>query len=339
MTISTKLSLCVIAVILPAIWLPLLASQADQEMNGARVIESQAMQSPRDAGAAELTAIEALVRSKQYKDAESRLRGFLAVHPRSADGHFLLGYVLYRENRPTDSLAEYTRGASYRTPATDDLAAVSMDYILLHDYADADKWLTKAASWDPGNLLDWYYLGRTKYAENRFEESIAAFRQCLALHPKDIAAEYNLGLAYEGLEQNSQAATAFENAISWQSSASHPDPQPYLDLGILLLSENRDTEALSNLKTATELDIRNPKAHQELGEAYEKLNDLPKAQLELERAVSLAENVPALHFELGRIYRKEGLRAKAKEQFARCAALNAGHTTEAEETPDLTYPE
>lgn len=275
-----------------------------------------------------------LVKNREYASASQRIQEFLKAHPDSADGHFLLGYVLYREQKPRESLAEYTQGARFRKPNADDLAIVAMDYILLRDYADADKWLTQATTWSPQDELYWYYLGRTKYAENHFDEAIADFRHCLTLTPHDVRAEYNLGLAYAGLGRSADAIAAYRTAIDWQQHSAHPDPQPYLDLGILLLDQSQPRQAQPWLEKAAALAPYNPRAHEELGKAYEQIQNLPAASRELDAAIALAPNIPSLHFELGRIDQRLGLVAKAKEEFARCAALNATHSTDAVETPN-----
>lgn len=299
-------------------------------------ISSVGQQEPQSIDAA-LAADETLVQSGHLAGAEKDVRTYLSKHANSADGHFLLGYVLYREDKPTDSLAEYTLGASFRKPHAGDLAVVAMDYVLLRDYADADKWLTKATVWQPENALYWYYLGRTKYNENHFHEAIEAFTKSLALHPRDVRAEYNLGLSYVGLGLNDAAETAYRNAIAWQQNAEHQDPQPYLDLGILLAQQGHGGQAISQLQRAAGLDPKNPRAHEELGRVDEQMHQLTSAQTELETAVSLAPNVPGLHFELGRIYQKEGMSVRAKSEFARCAVLNGTHSTDSAETPNLDF--
>ena len=276
----------------------------------------------------------AIITRGELPAAEKSLRSYLTGHAESADAHFLLGYVLYREAKPSESLAEYTAGARFRKPAANDLASVAMDYVLLHDYPDADKWLTMTVSWQPQNALYWYYLGRTRYNENRFEQAIDAFRKTLELTPHDVRAEYNLGLSYQGLNRNLDAAAAYRTAIEWEKGVAHPDPQPYLDLGILLSQQGQLQAAVPDLEKAVDLDANNPKAHEELGRALEQLHDLARAQAEIERAVTLAPDISSLHFELGRIYRQEGLSDRAKEEFARCAALNATHSTNAAETPN-----
>jgi tetratricopeptide (TPR) repeat protein len=50
-----------------------------------------------------------------------------------------------------------------------------------------------------------YLLGRTKYNENRFAEAITSFERVLALRPKDVQAEDNLGLSQQGLGHTEQA--------------------------------------------------------------------------------------------------------------------------------------
>ncbi|MGC2639523.1 MAG: tetratricopeptide repeat protein [Acidobacteriaceae bacterium] len=286
---------------------------------------------PADPALAECLA---LIEKRAYAQADKGIRTYLTGHPDSADGHFLLGYALYRENQPRESLAEYTSGAQLRKPTANVLAVVAMDYILLRDYADADKWLTQATAWIPDNELYWYYLGRTRYAENHFQEAIHAFNQCLTLTPHDLRAEYNLGLAYAGLGRNDEAAAAYRTAIAWDQDSAAKDPQPYLDLGTLLLDEGKPDEALPALQQAVALDPQNPRAHEQLGQTWEQLKNLSQADTEMHAAVKLAPDVASLHFELGRILQREGLTANARAEFARCAALNANHSTDSAPTPN-----
>jgi Flp pilus assembly protein TadD len=307
-------------------------------------------------------------------EAERRVRQYLAVHPDSANAHFLLGYILFREiqeqaaisentslsdSAPTAvsgsasrhtsataslgdkgatseasdrntktkaSLAEFTEGAKYHPPSAFDLKIVAFDYVLLGDYTDADKWLTKMLQWTPDDAEGWYYLGRTKYNENRFDEAVDGFQQSLKLDPQSVKAEDNLGLALAGLGRVDEAAGAYENAIAWQKNAATKNPGPYIDMGSLLLDQNRSTEAITYLKQAIEISPPDFKAHELLGKAYSRLDQLPEAQNELEQAVALAPENPNLPCMLGPLYRKQGLNDKAKVQFDRCAAMSGTHS-------------
>jgi len=309
-----------------------------------------------------LSDAKTLLRESKFSEAERLVREYLKSHPNSADGHFLLGHVLFREIQaeaildrqlalqaqggmggamatpgpylPKDreekakaSLEEFTAGAKYRNPSAADLKIVAFDYIVLGDYPDADKWLTKMLEWDPNDSDGWYNLGRTKYNENRFAEAISAFQQCLKLDPKNVKAEDNLGLSFAGLGHNEEAAAAYQKAIDWQAQSLARNPRPYIDLGSLLIDENRPKDAVTFLLQAVEIDPRDSKTHELLGKAYTRLEEFPKAQVELEKAIELSPQTPNLHCMLAPVYRKQGLAERAKGEYDRCAALTGSRST------------
>jgi len=267
--------------------------------------------------------------------AETALHSYLKEQPTSADAHFLLGYVLFREQKAADSLAEFTVGARQRRPKADELETVASDYVLLHDYTDADKWFTAVTVESPTNAHAWYLLGRTKYNENNFADAVSSFERALALHPRDVEAENNLGLSLRELNESEKAKAAFQAAIDWQGDAP-TDSQPFLNLGTILADENEFDKSIPYLAKAASLSPQNPKIHEELGEVYEAQKKLPQAQAELENAVALAPNTSGLHFKLGRIYRHEGLLDRAQKEFDLCEKLNRTHSST--NTPNPLVP-
>jgi len=319
-----------------------------------------------------LVDAKALFQQAKFTEADRVVRQYLQNHPDSADGHFLLGHILFREiqaqatletqfpsqahgsrgsTRPMRStsseapvsktaqemakasLAEFTAGAKFHEPSAADLKTVALDYVLLSDYPDADKWLTKMLEWAPNDSEGWYYLGRTKYNENRFAEAISAFQRCLKLDPKNAKAEDNLGLSFAGLGRNEEAASAYNQAIAWQAQSLQKNPGPYIDLGSLLIDENRPQDAITFLLQAIEIAPRGSRGHELLGKAYTRVEDFPKAQTELEKAIELSPQTPNLHCMLAPVYRKQGLAEKAKSEYDRCAALTGTHSTPQEPSP------
>lgn len=262
----------------------------------------------------------------ELPQAESTVRQYLKQNPTSADGHFLLGDVLFLEKRPRESLAEFTAGAKYQHPDPKELRTVASDYVLLGDFADADKWFTEVTTETPEDAEAWYLLGRTKYNENRFEEAIASFERVLALRPKDVQAEDNLGLSQQGLGQVEQAKAAFQTAIEWQKGRP-ADAQPFLNLGMLLTEHGDAADGVQPLRTAVQIAPDNPKVHEQLGRALQANGDLEGAQAELEAAARLAPNAAALHFRLGQIYHQRGMSQRAQQEFAICARLNGAHSS------------
>lgn len=283
-----------------------------------------------------LEQARALFQAGKLQAAEQQTRHYLNANPGSADGYFLLGDIFFRERKARESLAAFTDGARYRHPGAAELRTVASDYVLLGDYADADKWFTMVTGETPDDADAWYLLGRTKYNENRFAEAVGCFQHTLALHPRDLSAEDNLGLAQQGLGQSDKAKEAYENAIAWQGSAP-TDAQPFLNLGILLRESGDAAAAVSELKKAAALAPANPKAREELGRALESAGDLPGALSELEAAVQLAPNAAGLHFKLGQLYRRAGKNDRAQQEFAICEKLNGTHSST--EVPNPFSPE
>lgn len=294
-------------------------------------------QQPAKIGDDSLTQARTFLKAGDLVKAESTLRSYLTQHIDSAEAHFLLGYTLFLEKKPKQSLEQYTAGARSQRPSPDDLKIVSFDYVLLGDYTDADKWLSMVAAETPEDAHVWYLLGRAQYNENHFAQAIDSFTHALSLNPRDVKSKNNLGLSYEGLNRFGDAQKAYTQAIEWQQGASEKSAQPYLNLGILLAEHGQPTQGLPYLQQAATLEPANPKAREQLGRAYQMLKMLPQAEEELKKAVELAPNVSALHFRLGQIYQHLGRKQEAQEEFAVCAKLNSTHSST--ETPNPAFPE
>jgi Flp pilus assembly protein TadD len=207
---------------------------AQMQMQGQTPVKTQADVS------GPLNDARKLLANGDYAGADHSLRDLLKQAPDSADAHFLLGFALLHEQKPTESLAEYTQGAKFREPSPEELLGVASAYILLKDDADAEHWLTIAAKRAPEKPLIWYLLGRTQYDENHGADAERSFLTCLRLDPHHLRAEYNLGLVYELLQRPDNAVAAYRTAIGWEEAAPPAkDMQPYLDLGILLRKQGK----------------------------------------------------------------------------------------------------
>jgi len=299
----------------------------------------------------ELAKARELVEKSKFDEAEDAVLQYIARHPQSPDGHFLLGLIYFRQvqsqarsngmylapgelpstavdsgsrdAKVRASLAAFTEGGKLGRPSAFDLKIVSLDYILLADYSSADKWLTLALEWDPSDADSWYYLGRTKYSENRFEEAIRAFQKCLDLRRLFVLAADGLGLSQAGLGHTADAIASLQKALSMQENFAQKTPEPYIDLGDILNQQARFDDALPLLQQAVTIAPRNVRAHEVLGKTYLNLNRLPEAQQELEAAVSIDPGLPALHYLLAQICRKAGQLDKAKSELERFQSLKA----------------
>jgi len=309
----------------------------------------QAKTAPPDPALAEA---KALLEKELVPEAEKATRQFLQQHAESAEGHYLLGYILFdevrekyvgeerkqgenfrysdtvgaslaatRDAKARESLAELSAGARYHAPSAFDLKIVALNYLLLKDEPSAEKWFTASVTLNPQDPQAWFYLGRTKYSQTKYAGAIEAFAHCLKLDPENVTAEYNVGLAYEGLNQTDQAIEAYQNAIAWESQQAEKSPDPFVGLARLYLHQNQPEKAVPYLVQAVSASPEVSSPHEELGKAYSVLDHLPEAQEQLEKAVQLSPEKASLRCLLGQVYQKEKMTAKAQTEFGRCTVL------------------
>jgi Flp pilus assembly protein TadD len=282
-------------------------------------------QTAADAGS--LSAAQRLVNEGKFAEADAALRPLIAANPKAAEPRYLLAYALLREDKPVDSLKEYTAAAALRPPIAAELRNVALDYVLLHDLADADRWMSQALAMDAKDADTWYAMGRLRYTQGRYGDALTCFEKTLQLNPRSVKGEDNLGLAYEALNRNDDALRAYRTAIALQKDDPSPSEQPLLNLGILLLHRNQLQEAQQLLEQAAKIAPKEPRIHENLGQVYLRTDRIADAVKEFSSAVMLAPQNPRYHYLLGQAYRRSGDVEQARQEFARSEALNGAHST------------
>jgi tetratricopeptide (TPR) repeat protein len=265
--------------------------------------------------AGDLAAARDSVKQGRYLEAEKQLREYVAGHPADAEARYLLAFTLFRENKPADSLNEYTEAARHHPPRAEDLKTVALDYVLLNDYADAEHWIRYAVSMDPNDGEAWYEAGRIEYTLNYFHPALDAFQRSLQLDPASVKAENNLGLTFEGLNRTDEAIAAYRKALAMQAGSPHPSEQPFLNLATVLIDRNQFDEALGLLQQAQQIAPNDAKILAQLGRLYMEKGNLDAARTVLERAVAIEPEKASLHFQLGQVYKKSGATEKAQAEF------------------------
>jgi tetratricopeptide (TPR) repeat protein len=299
-----------------------------------------------------LAAAKSLLQQGLITQSEKATRDFLHQHADSAEGHYLLGHILFdeireeyvgeeqkkgenfrysdavapplaaiRDAKARESLAELSAGARYQSPSASDLKIVGLNYLLLKDQPSAEQWLNASVMLNPHDAQAWFYLGRTKYSETQYAGAIEAFTHCLKLEPRNVTAEYNVGLSYEGLNQNDEAIQAYENAITWQAQSEAKSPDPFVALARLYLHQNEAEKAVPYLTQAVAAFPQLSLSHEELGKVYSVLHRLPEAQEQLEKAVQLSPKKASLRCLLGQVYQQQKMTAKAQAEFGRCTSI------------------
>src|SRR5688500_16572995 len=176
--------------------------------------------------------------------------------------------------------------------STDASAALAEGTIFL-DTGEIDKAidaLSQAVKLDPDLALAWFRLGiayalaekrdatlpttspdetngksaRVKTnSEKAFEKAVAAYKKMIGINAEDDVAHFNLGRAYNKLNEDENAAKSLKQAVKLK-----PDDTEYqTELGAIFIKLAQYHEAIPPLKKALELDPDNIRAQELLEDA------------------------------------------------------------------------
>lgn len=100
-------------------------------------------------------------------------------------------------------------------------------------------------------------------SEEAFEKAVAAYKKQLDANPDDHLAYFNLGRAYNKLNEDEDAAKALKQAVKLNPE----DTEYQTELGAILVKLAQYAEAIPPLKKATDLDPENTRAIELLEDA------------------------------------------------------------------------
>ncbi len=100
-------------------------------------------------------------------------------------------------------------------------------------------------------------------SDKAFENAVKAYKKILAKNPKDDAAQFNLGRAYNKLNQDTEAQKALAQAVKLKPE----DGQYQTEFGTILIKLAQYQEAVAALKKAVAIDTDNLQAQDLLEKA------------------------------------------------------------------------
>ena len=222
------------------------------------------------------------------------------------------------------------------------------------DMEAAEVEFRTAARLDPGNIEAGYNLGTVLLNQGRVDEAAMAFDRLLGLglpnepaqrvfeslatihlmredYPKaatalqaavrsnsgNVAAQYNLGLAYRALNDVESAKEQFNIVIRLDPT----DPMPHGQLGELYEAEGNTSLALQEFHKVVELDPQNLAGLMQMGRLYYAARDFESARDALTRVLSIESNNVWAIVSLGRVYYETGRFDWAARQFSQVLEL------------------
>jgi tetratricopeptide (TPR) repeat protein len=201
------------------------------------------------------------------------------------------------------------------------------------DYATSEKLLHTLIAKNPNSYRAWFDLGFLYTAQERTDDSIAAYRKAVAAKPDVFESNLNLGLML--------ARTHQQEAETFLRAATRLKPSDRTDEGLAraslslarVLEAGKPEEAISAYREALRLQPSAPETHLALGSLLERQKDAKGAEEQYQGALTLAsagadasskETAGQAVTALANLYMEEKRFPDAESMLRKLATANAG---------------
>jgi Tfp pilus assembly protein PilF len=270
--IRTRVMLVIIALLMSASG----AAAAVRQQNASSTIDERLKR----------VAAEVFSRIDQADANIAELKSILAIDPRSAQAHMLLG-IAYRTKGAPELMGE--AAAELRQALEIDPTLTPARLYLAHLYLDlarperAREELQTALARVPGHPQLLALLAETERQLGKLEAALDLANQALKSNPSFAEARYYQGLALFDLKRRDEAIQAFEQAIKDGGQR----PEVYGSLGAAYLEASRIDEAIGSLTEAVKLNSSRADLIIPLARAYRLKGELARAEAALAHVRSL----------------------------------------------------
>jgi tetratricopeptide (TPR) repeat protein len=246
----------------------------------------------------------------QLPEAESLLNSALALNPDDVRSHFLLGRVLFNEEKYLAAQPHleraWTQGHAL-AQAKDAWYLLGVTDLKLQQLAAARE-LFKRTLLTLGDKASTHVrLGRAYYTGDYPDEAVIEFKKAISLAPQALGQHYYLGLAYLGHNPEAGFARAEPEFRSELALTPSDFPSHYM-LGYIALKQSRMPEAEREVTRALSLKPDDPEALLLAAELFSATTRDPEAEPLLRKAISsLGISTPPkydairAHYMLGRL--------------------------------------
>lgn len=285
-------------------------------------------------------------RTDRLDENVKELKQILALDPRSADAHMLLGIAYSTwgaKELKGEAIGEFRQALDLNP------RLVQVRFFLAHLYLDlgraarAREELDAALLQTPGNPEFLALLGEAERQSKNPRRAVEVTRQALQADPSFAPARYYLGLALLDAGQRDEGIKELEQVLR----AGAPIADAYLSLGAAYTEAGRTAEAIDTLTRGLRVDPARSQLHIALARAYRAKGRLDKADAQLtlgkpkRTALSDSSDYPYqqveldFHLERGMVKLQRGQLAAAAEAFKKVLEMEPGHEAATRELAEV----
>ena len=148
--------------------------------------------------------------------------------------------------------------------------------------------------------------------------SIESFEKAILINPDYAEALYNLGVAYQKLDQPDMAIETYKKAVAIQ----HAYPTAHHNLGIIYFQKDQINSAIKSFEWAIAYSPNYSEAIRNLGSALQKINQFVEAKKQFEKVISLDPEYAQAYEDLGILCEIINLPNEALSYFEKALKVN-----------------
>jgi len=205
-------------------------------------------------------------------------------NPDLAPVHRIAGLLLYNSGWYEQAVAEYSRAIELEPGSGAAYRRLGQAYERNNQLSEALAAYTRAIAVDPQDYRSYQALGSFYFERANYGEAVKHLRKEVDLAPEEPNAHFALGSAYLDLGRLVDAETEFRMAVHLEETSTALER-----LGVVLLYEERDAEAVTYLSRATALSPEGYLPWMNVATAYRRMHWKAESDQANRRALELAE--------------------------------------------------
>ena len=250
----------------------------------------------------QLSAARELSLQSNFKKAEMLTRDIIKKDPGIIDAYSTLGHIYLKQNRYKEALEFYKKALGLKPDDAALITGVAACHLKLDQKGEAEAVLLDSLKILPSDSRLFFMLGNVYRAQQKEDEAIRAFHQCLKLNPKSASAYNALAAIYFG---RNDYAVARENV---EAAARYDDRLPgvHYTIAQILEAEGKLPEAAEEYKKELRLSAKTFRAAYNLSTLYRRMGNPAEEEEYLRKAIEMNEEFPLSYLYLARVQMKAG---------------------------------
>ena len=247
----------------------------------------------------------------QQEEAVTAYRKAVELDPNLFEARLNLGILLMQMNNPQAAVEHLEKAATLKPDHVRAQLYYGRALALTGQAERAEKQYQTVLHLDPKLATAQYDLGQPYLQQKRHQEAVGSFQKAAELDPALSQAQLGMGLAMEGLKDEANAVTHFEQYL-----AAHPDDlETRFHLARLYLEQGKNAQAYDGLQTVYRAKPETAGLAAALGDVCALLKKYPESEKFYRQALLSAPADPDLHRALGQTLLEEDKLKEAEAEF------------------------